>query len=66
MTKDQVEIGAVYLVKVSGKVQRVRVTERVEPRNHASRSYWNGTNLNTGRTIRIKTAGKLRKLSVVQ
>ena len=57
-----VKPGEVYAVKVSGKICPVRL-DRV---HHAIPGYaggWWGTNLNTGRAVRIKTAAKLRYLA---
>lgn len=58
MKKNEVQVGAVYLVKVSGKVQPVRVVRE------SSFGGWEGINVNTGREVRIKTAAKLRRLYV--
>ena len=54
MQKQHVYIGATYIVKVSGALAKVRVT-REHPRGG-----WSGTNLATGREIRIRTAARLR------
>jgi hypothetical protein len=54
MQKHNVKVGATYLVKVSGTLTRVRLT-----REH-DRGGWHGTNLATGREIRIRTAARLR------
>ena len=54
MQKHNVKIGTTYLVKVSGKLAKVRIT-----REH-DRGGWYGTNLATGREIRIRTAARLR------
>lgn len=55
MQKQNVHIGTTYIVKVSGTLTRVRLT-REHPRGG-----WYGTNLATGREIRIRTAARLRK-----
>ena len=55
MQKQNVHIGTTYIVKVSGTLAKVRIT-----REHA-RGGWYGTNLATGREIRIRTAARLRK-----
>ena len=55
MQKDNVHIGSTYIVKVSGTLAKVRIT-----REH-QRGGWYGTNLATGREIRIRTAARLRK-----
>ena len=54
MQKQNVQIGTTYIVKVSGTLAKVRLT-----REHA-RGGWYGTNLATGREIRIRTAARLR------
>jgi hypothetical protein len=54
MQKHNIEVGSTYIVKVSGTLARVRIT-----REHA-RGGWYGTNLATGREIRIRTAARLR------
>ena len=54
MQKQNVHIGTTYIVKVSGMLAKVRLT-----REH-DRGGWYGTNLATGREIRIRTAGRLR------
>jgi hypothetical protein len=55
MQKDNVHIGSTYIVKVSGTLAKVRIT-----REH-QRGGWYGSNLGTGREIRIRTAARLRK-----
>jgi hypothetical protein len=54
MQKQNVNIGTTYIVKVSGTLAKVRIT-----REHG-RCGWYGTNLATGREIRIRTAARLR------
>ena len=54
MQKHNIKVGSTYIVKVSGMLARVRIT-----REH-SRGGWYGTNLATGREIRIRTAARLR------
>jgi hypothetical protein len=56
MKKKEVLIGNVYLVKVSGSLCPVKITEECRFGG------WYGKNLYTGRSVRIKTAGRLRKL----
>ena len=55
MKKADVAIGETYVVKVSGQLVPVRI--------YAESIYggWHGENLNTKRTIRIRTAAKLRR-----
>ena len=54
MQKHNVKIGTTYIVKVSGRLAKVRLS-----RQH-DRGGWYGTNLATGREIRIRTAARLR------
>jgi hypothetical protein len=54
MQKQYIKIGSTYIVKVSGTLAKVRLT-RERPRGG-----WFGTNLATGREIRIRTAARLR------
>ena len=54
MQKQNVHIGTTYIVKVSGTLAKVRLT-----REHPHGG-WYGTNLATGREIRIRTAARLR------
>jgi len=54
MQKHNIKVGSTYIVKVSGALTRVRIT-----REH-DRGGWYGTNLATGREIRIRTAARLR------
>jgi hypothetical protein len=54
MQKQNVHFGSTYIVKVSGTLAKVRLT-REHPRGG-----WYGTNLATGREIRIRTAARLR------
>ena len=54
MQKHNVKVGSTYIVKVSGTLAKVRIT-----REH-DRGGWYGTNLTTGREIRIRTAARLR------
>lgn len=57
MKKVEVEIGKVYIVKVSGKLARVLI-DRESPYGG-----WEGTNVLTNRSVRIRTAAKLRKVA---
>jgi len=54
--KRDVEIGATYLVKVSGKLTKVRLTR---PSPYGG---WDGLNLATHREVRIRSAARLRAL----
>ncbi len=55
MKKNNVDIGATYAAKVSGKLARVRI-ERESPYGG-----WDATNVDTGRRVRIKSAQRLRR-----
>lgn len=55
MKKQDVQIGEVYIVKVSGKLTRVRLD------SESPYGGWTGTNLETKREVRIRTAAKLRR-----
>ena len=55
MKKTDVQIGATYLVKVAGNLVPVKIT-----REHDNGG-WEGQSVKTGKTIRIKTAQRLRK-----
>ena len=54
MQKHNIQIGTTYIAKVSGTLAKVRIT-REHPRGG-----WYGTNLATGREIRVRTAARLR------
>lgn len=54
MRKAQVRLGGRYEAKISGKIVVVRLT------NENPHGGWNAINESTGRTVRIKTAAKLR------
>lgn len=60
MKKRDIEIGRIYLVKVSGKLSPVKII------SESHFGGWEGTNLTTKRSIRIKTAGRLRKEMILQ
>jgi hypothetical protein len=55
MKKAEVEIGVVYVVKVSGVLRDVRITRESEYGG------WVGVNLATGRKIRIRGAQRIRR-----
>ena|SRR6266480_4723702 len=59
MLKAEVAIGKVYVVKVSGKLCRVKITREADylGKMHG----WFGENLSTGREVRIRSAAKLRR-----
>jgi len=52
--KADVTIGSTYIVKVSGKLTKVRIT-RESPYGG-----WDGLNLATHREVRIRSAARLR------
>lgn len=54
MKKAQVILGCIYAVKVSGNIVPVKLT------GESPFGGWTGTNLTTGREVRIKSAAKLR------
>ena len=55
MLKSQVQVGGVYAAKISGTVVPVRLDSEA-PNGKG----WQATNLTTNRTVRIRTAAKLR------
>ncbi len=55
MKKQDVQIGSVYIAKVSGALTKVRI-DRQSPYGG-----WQGTNLATGREVRIRGAARLRR-----
>ena len=55
MKKQDVKIGRVYLVTVSGKRARVRLT------GENPNGGWDGRNIDTKRKVRVKTAGRLQR-----
>jgi len=55
MKKTDIQINATYLVKVAGNLVPVKIT-----REHANGG-WEGSSVKTGKTIRIKSAQRLRK-----
>lgn len=68
MKKNEVKLGNVYAVKVSGKVVPVRIDQEYEragrriaySNDRASATAWKGTNLYTSREVHIRSAAKLR------
>jgi hypothetical protein len=54
MRKHEIELGRVYVAKVSGRLVPVRI-DAVSPFGG-----WRATNLATGRTIRVRSAARLR------
>jgi hypothetical protein len=58
MKKDDIKIGSTYLAKVSGEV--VPVTLREEKWKGEKHTGWVGTNTQTGRSVYVKSAQRLR------
>lgn len=56
MKKTEIEVGKTYAAKVSNRIVPVRIDAVSEWGG------WNGTNMNTGRLIRIRGAQRLRRL----
>ena len=54
MKKNEVKIGGVYKTKVSNNIVSVKIT------HERPSGGWDGLNLKTGKTVRIKTAQRLR------
>jgi hypothetical protein len=54
MKKREVEIGGVYVAKVSGQLVTVRI-DRESPYGG-----WEATNLSTRRSVRVRSAARLR------
>jgi len=54
MRKAEVEIGGLYLVKVSGNLARVRIT------GESPYGGWVGVNTRTNREVHVRTAARLR------
>ena len=54
MKKKEVEIGGVYVAKVSDKLAKVRII------GECVHGGWNAVNTETGRSIRIRSAQRLR------
>ena len=55
MKKRDIEIGQTYLAKVSSKLVPVRIT------SESVQGGWNAVNTTTGRDVRIRSAGRLRR-----
>jgi len=55
MKRQDVQIGSIYIAKVSGVLAKVRIT------GESPYGGWRGKNLATGREIRIRTAARLRR-----
>ena len=55
MKRQDVQIGSSYIVKVSGVLAKVRITDE------SPYGGWVGRNLATGREVRIRSAARLRR-----
>jgi len=60
MKKQDVEIGSIYIAKVSAVLTKVRITRQ------SPYGGWHGTNLATGREVRIRSAARLRRPATEQ
>lgn len=64
MTESQIHIGKIYAIKVSGKIQPVRIKElrsnKYKFNGKIYRTRFVGTNLNSGRDISFVSAAKCR------
>lgn len=60
--KDDVQLGQIYLMKVSGTEVPVQIQRRTQSGGKRNGTWWIGLNLKTNRTVTIKSAAKLRKL----
>ena len=70
LKKDDVKIGGVYVVRLHGKMTKVRIEEETSSQRwvglassgkRRTSTHWSATNLATGRRVVIKSAAKLRK-----
>jgi hypothetical protein len=55
MKKQEIQTGSTYIAKVSGVLAQVRIT------GESPYGGWHGTNLTTGRAVRIRGAARLRR-----
>ena len=60
MKKAQVEVGGIYLAKVSGVITLVRIDGETHSYGRVRRTWWKATNLKTKREITIRSAMRLR------
>jgi hypothetical protein len=58
MKKQDVQVGSVYVAKVSGKMAKVQIVR--EHVQSSGRLGWYGRNLATGREVFIRSAARLR------
>lgn len=57
MKKEAITVGSSYIARVSGRLTTIRI-ERVSSYGNG----WEALNLNTGRTIHIRSARRLQRL----
>ena len=55
MKRQDVQIGSIYIAKVSGVLAKVRIT------GESPYGGWRGLNLATGREVRVRSAARLRR-----
>ena len=60
MKKADVQIGGVYVVKVSGRLSPVKIL-RLNEYHAIGVQTWTGRNLDTGREVTIRSAARLRR-----
>lgn len=58
--KNDVQVGQVYLMKVSNTEVPVLIVRAFQDRGKQNRTQWKGRNLKTNREVTIKSAAKLR------
>lgn len=56
MQAKDIFVGSIYLVKISGKIQQVKIIKTCPTGG------WMATNLATGRDIRLRTGARVRPL----
>ena len=64
MKRCDVRVGGIYIAKISGRLCRVRLDDENEHTawgNGRQTTYWLATNLETGRSVKIHSAAKLRR-----
>jgi hypothetical protein len=66
MTKKEIQVGNVYIAKVSGALCRVRVTgiREIEATNTKKLTRYEAVNLETGRSITVRSAARFRRESM--
>lgn len=56
MQAKDIFVGQIYLVKISGKIQKIKIVRSCPSGG------WIATNLTTGRDIRLRTGARVRPL----